>query len=213
MTHNFEEEIKAAEECLEAIFEQMERMRQDFVTATVELVKPWYWSQTESLVKRKAEVTKKLGLEKLSHLKADVKVLQKDMASIVAEFLQDERLWWHRTQGDQSYYYHGNRPPDGLDKAVRLVAGRLAPILEEYGYLSTSLQDHEVWREWDQSGNYHPPDARPYYPYGFDWSEQMKALINQYEELYRKALDQAREIEGLKQEKAQSEAEDLWRKA
>ncbi len=213
MARNIEEEIQAAERRLEATLTQMERIQQDFVAASVDLIKAWYWTQTESVVKREAEVTKKLGVERLSELKADVRALQEDTGKIVTEFLQDESLWWHRKQGEQSYFYHGNRPPDGLDKAVRLSAGRLASVLEQYGYLPADLQDHGVWREWDQSGNYHPSNARPYYPHGFDWSEQMRALIKDYEELHREAPRQAREIERLKQEKAQNEAEDLWKKA
>lgn len=127
-------------------------------------------------------------------------------------FLKEENLWWHIKQGEQIYYYYGNRPPTSLDKAIRLVAGKLAPILENYGYLIAKPNSYDLWREWDSSGNTHPINARPIYPFSLDWSEEMKALIKQYGELVISAQKSTRNIEQIKNEKGQNQAQDLWNK-
>ena len=213
MTQNFDVEIAAAEARLNGLTSRMEQIRQSFMSTTVEFVRPLFWEQTESLVKREAELTKKLGVEKLAQLKSEVKALQDNTESIAAQFLNEDRLWWHLKPSEQMYSYYGNRPPDGLDKAVRLIAGRVAPILEKYGYLSANLSEHGIWREWDASGNHHLPNSRPCYPYGLDWSDTMKALIQEYQRLHQDATRQANDVAKLKKAKEQSEAEDLWKRA
>lgn len=213
MARNFEAEIETAESQLEANIKRMEQIKQEFLSTTIEFIKTWYWEQTEFMVKHKPKFTKELDTQELSELKEEVKALQEDTPNIVTEFLQDESLWWHRKHSDQCYFFSENRPPNGLDRAVRLIAGKLASILEKYGYLTTKFQDDEVWREWDQSGNYHPPGARPYYPYGQDWPERMRTLTKQYEDIHREAVYRASEIEKLKEDKEKSEAEDIWNKA
>jgi hypothetical protein len=212
MTRNFDEEIQAAERGFETILSQMDRVQQDFLAAAIQFVKSWFWEHTELIVKQKPEVTKQLGI-RLSQLKADVKKLQENAATIVAEYFQDGDLWWHQNQAKQSYNYYGRRPPEHLDKALRLCLGRLASVFEGYGYLSTEPQDHGRWREWDKSGNYQPADAKPYYPFNLDWTEQMQVLVKKYGELHGKGIQQAMEIKRLKDEKAESEAKDLWDKA
>ena len=164
-------------------------------------------------MKHKPELTKELDSQELSKLKAEVKALQEDTPNIVTAFLQDENLWWHRKQCEQSYSFSGNRPPNGLDRSIRLVAGKLASILEKYGYLTTKFQNPDAWREWDQSGNSHPPGARHYYPSGIDWTERMRTLTKQYEDIHRESVCRASEIERLKEDKEKNEAEDLWNKA
>ena len=219
MGDNFDSRIEAAQKDLEVTFANMEQLREEFIAATVEFMEPWYWDQTETMVTRRPEITKQLGVDKLAQLKADVKSLQENCATIAAEFLADERLWWHQKRGEQAYSYHENRPPGGLDKAVRLIAGKLGPILERYDYLSgkldriSPLQSHEVWRERDASGSYHPANARPYHPYGFDWSERMRAVLKNYADLLQEGVRQASEIDGLKHAKERSEARDLWEQA
>jgi hypothetical protein len=213
MSRNFDAEIEEATRVLESIKSEMESVVQQFKSATAEFAAAWYWQETERVVKDKAEMSKELGVEKLSQLKAGVKALEQDAAKIVSEFLDVDSLWWHRTREDrQRYDLYGYRTTKGVDYAVRLALGRLAPILEKFGYLPAS-GDRDAWREWDSSGNYHPPKARPYYPYGLDWTERMKSLLTQYTELCKKALTAETQLAKVKGDKRRTEAEDLWKKA
>ena len=204
---NFRAEIEAAEKELEAIKSELKGIRQHFLLATTEFVRQWYRQQAETFVKCNHELTKKLEGEKLPQLKADLSKLENDTPTAVSEYLDVDELWWQAKEGEQRY---GTLEAD-LSKAVRLAAGRLAPVLEKYGYLSS--EGSEVWREWDKTGSYHPPDAKPYYTYGLEWSQGMKDTMKSYAELRVKAVNVAQTIRQLKQEKGSSEAEELWRKA
>ncbi|HSH77330.1 MAG TPA: hypothetical protein VLA19_02220 [Herpetosiphonaceae bacterium] len=216
MARDFAAEISSAEAQLQATLQHMKEVQHEFVAAATEFLASWYWSETESTVKRDPELSRRLGVAKLSQLKAEVKGLQDNAAMIAAEFLDQDDLWWHRHRGEHMYYYyHGNRPPDILDKPLRLAAGRLAPILETYGYLKPTISNQQtsVWREWDRSGNYHPAGARPYYPYGLGWPKPMAEMVKQYSELQQQGQTQESELKRLENEKDQNEVQDLWDKA
>lgn len=145
---NFSTEIEAAEKELEAIKSQLKGIRQQFLLAATEHLRQWYMQQTESFVKRNYELTKKLEGAKLSQLKADLTKLKDDTPNVVSEYLDVDELWWPAKEIEQGEGIH----PPNLGNPVRLAAGRLAPILEKYGYLSS--EGSEVWREWDSTGNY-----------------------------------------------------------
>jgi hypothetical protein len=204
---DFGAEIEAAEKELEAIKSELRGIRQQFLLATTEFVRQWYRQQVEDFVKRNHDLTKKLAGERLSELKADLVKLENDTSTAISEHLDVDELWWQAKEVEQGY---GAWAPN-LDKPVRLAAGRLAIVLEKYGYLAS--QGSEVWREWDKNGDYHPPGARPYYPYSLDWSQSMRDSMKGYRELCSKAFRVTQTIRQLKQEKASSEAEELWRKA
>lgn len=207
MPRNFRAEIEAAEKELEAIKSELRGIRQHFLLATTEFVRQWYRQQAETFVKHNHELTKKLEGEKLSQLKADLAKLENDTSTAISEYLDVDELWWQAKEVEQGY---GAWAPD-LDKPVRLAVGRLAIILEKYGYLAS--EGSGVWREWDKSRSYHPPGARPYYPYSLDWSQSMIDSMKGYRELCSKAFRVTQTIGRLKQEKGSSEAEELWRKA
>src|SRR5689334_18971347 len=137
MSRDFESEIQAAEAVLQVTVDQLEQIAQEFITATAEFFRSWYWEEAQDQVKRKPDLTKKLGVEQLSKMKAEVKALQDDAPNIASEFLNEDSPWWHRTRKEHMYYgFNGNRPPDMLDTPLRLALGKLAPILEKYGYIS-----------------------------------------------------------------------------
>jgi hypothetical protein len=189
---------------------RMEALSGKFCEATVGFLTPWYEAQARNEVKRNAEVTGKLGRDQLAVLKQKVRDLQENVSSVVADLLGKDSLWWHKSHGEQRYSYYGNRPPDAIDKAVRLSAGRLAPILEEFGYLTTDSTDHSVWREWDRTGNRHPHNARHYYPYGMEWSPQMRDIMAEYDKAHSRCLRIVEEIAHLEKQKREKQAEDLW---
>jgi len=212
MTSKIEEQIKQKEEEIQALFDKMESQRQAFVGAATTTILGWYAEKAEEIVVSKPEITKAVGAEALQDLKRRIAQLQEDAAPI-RELLEDDRLWWHKKHADQVYSYYGNRAPETLDKPVRRAAGRLAAALERHGYLPTDHHDHNVWREWDSSGNRHPLDAKPYYVYGFPWSGEMQAAIKAYEELHLQAELETSDLTRLQAQKETGEAKAIWDKA
>lgn len=213
MERNLESEISTATTQLELITSQAEQIRKDFIIETITFIHGWYWSKAEEIIKEKSQITVCLGVPNLSLLKKDVNQLQEQSSKIVNSFLLDKSLWWHLNLDTLPDLFSGHRINDPIEKAVRLAAGQLAPLLEKYNYLSTRDQDHELWREWDNSGNHHAPNARAIYPYQIEWSGRMKTLTTRYEELRKQTYPIIDTIKKLKSEKSRIEASDLWNKA
>jgi hypothetical protein len=209
---NFDAEMEATEKELEGIKSELESISRQFLLATAELVRHSYRQLVETLVKDKPKLTKRLGVERLSQLKVDLRELENNAQNAVSEFLDVDKLWWHRAEGDQQYSDLPQRHSD-LDKALMLAVGKLAPVLEKYGYLPTESTDPGIWREWDKTARRRALDARPYYPHRLEWSQSMKDSIQRYAALHAKGLETAAKLARLKEEKASREAEELWRKA
>ncbi len=206
---NYQEEIRKTEKNLRDTLSRMKEIHSEFMAEATEFIRRWYMQITEQRVKTETELTKKLGVQKLSQLKADLIALQKKTPDIMKEFLEHDTIWWHRTQAGKAIPHF----TEIMEKSLRLIAGRLAPILEKYGYITTNPQDPSYWREWDEFGIMHPPNARHYYPHHLDWSEKMQDLIREYDELMRDGVDFAVELKRLKETQSRFEAEDLWNKA
>jgi hypothetical protein len=192
----------------ERILDEMRRVRKQFLNATINHITEWYWSFTVLKVTGEAETTKAISKEQLAELKAKVRELQEQTENTVIEFLSPEKLWWDMYTADQTYGFYGYRPPVDIDKAIRLTAGKLGPILKNFGYLDSQAD----WREYDRSGNYHPPNARPYYPYSYEWSSKMRTLIEKYESLRLRFLSIARISDSLHGESKSihEELKELW---
>lgn len=215
MERDFEKEILAQEAELAQMATQMERHRQDFLSATEAFLEPWFLNEAKKVAEHEADTTQGLGPERIASLKAEIREHQKGTRGLVNQFIGDEALWWHLRPGAQHYHMSEYAVPDILDRAVRLVAGTLAPILERYGYLPRPAnRGHSlVWREWDASGNHHPPNARPSYPGSIGWSQAMKAPVRAYAVLRGSAEGTRNALERLKVEKKQAEAGDLWNRS
>ena len=213
MQRNLDNEIDFAITQLEMLTTRGEQIHNDFISETNQLMHNWYLLKTEEIIKEKSYINLQIGIPNLAQLKKDIKQLQEQSSKIVNSFLQDKSLWWHLTPFNQSDPYSGHRFTDPFEKAIRLAAGQLALIIEKYKYLSIQEGDHEIWREYDSSGNHHAPNARPIYPYQIDWSEKMKTLIKEYEALRTKSYPIIESINKLKLEKSRNEATDLWNKA
>jgi hypothetical protein len=213
MQRNLEDEISAVKTELETITNQGEQIRKDFISETIQFVNNWYWSRTENIVKEKSPITKQIGIQNLSQMKKDIKQLQGQSSKIVNNLLQDQNLWWHLIPDKLPDLYSGRQFTNPFDKAVRLAAGQLASVLEKYKYLSSLDGEPEIWREYDNSGIHLAPNARLMYPYRMEWSEKMRTLMKQYEDLRNKAYPVVESMIQLKLEKSYKEAFDLWNMA
>ena len=213
MSRDYSEEIAAIETRIKNRCHKMEEASETLVEAVIVFLKSWYWEQTESHVVREPDRTSALGIEKLSELKAAVGRVQDEADGEVRKIFSQPDLWWHVEQAEQRYEWYGNRAPEPLDEAIRLAAGRIAPILEQYGYLNKDPKTGSSWREWDSSGHHHPPDARFRYPYSFDWPDELKQILSQYSEHHSQATIDMRKLEEVKMAMAQAGAKDQWDQA
>lgn len=91
---DFNIEIKEIEQRLESTMKSMEDIRQQILAAAGTFFTSWYMATTESHVRRDPTLTQKLGTEKLSQLKKEIKDLQMDTPKFVKEILGDDSVWW-----------------------------------------------------------------------------------------------------------------------
>jgi len=215
MAANYDALINEKQAQLESLKSMLEEIKQQFIKDSVIFIREWYKITTENYVKTAPDITISLGKEKLKQMKEKVAILIQNAESIANEFLSNPDLWWHLKEiSEHRYSYYGNRAPDDLDKALRLSLGKLGVILEEFGYnvttKSTYRDQDNVWVEWDSSGQYHPPNGRPYYPYGMDWSDMMRITIGKYNEVFVQAMKIREEIRSLQGEKKRQQAQNLW---
>jgi hypothetical protein len=206
----FDTKIKVLKNELSSLESRMETLFKKFCEEVAEFLTSWYEAQARDEVKRKSDVTIKIGKDQLAVLKQKISDLQKKVKDVVSDFLGKDSIWWHKSHGKQQYSYHGNRPPDIVEKALRLAAGLLAPILEDFGYFSKDGPEPLLWREWDSTGKYQLQSGRPYYPYGLEWSPQMKNFMREYDEAHIRCQEILAEISRLEKEKREKQSEDLW---
>jgi len=219
MSRDFQEEINQAEAQIQSVLTQMEQLKQEFIAAAVEFFRPWHWERTEAIAKTAPEQTKKLGVEKLKELKAEVRELQDATESTVANILNDNDLWWHIKRNHLRVEQYTDKLPDKIEVALRYIGGRLAPILQKYGYISDRYGGSGTGRAWNglyqESGvNLSGVDYKlPFYPDKWVLSSQMKTPIMRYFVFQEQAKKHEENLGKLRREKAESEAESLWNDA
>jgi hypothetical protein len=209
---NPEFEIQAIKQKMATINAQMAQVHQQFIAVAIEFISNWYWEQTENFVGQNAAVSMRLGQKKLSKLKADIQSLQAHVSKNVEKILGNKNLWWHLEPGYQSYYY-ASSPPEKLDNAVRFIAGKLAIVLEKYGYLEANLKEPGAWREWDSSRNNYTRRAKHFYPNSLEWPAEMKSLLEQYHSLHGEVPQLLWVLEERTQKQKKDQAKNLWRQA
>jgi len=212
MQDNFDEEIEKADSDLNHLFAEMDKVYQAFLSATSVFIQNWYSEQAKYLATARSDITNALSVENVSHMKGQIKDLQENADVIARELLQHEGFWKHMRFHGQ--YESMVDAPKSLHEAIHLIAGRLAVPLAEFGYVSLDPQSSGyVWLEWDESGNRHPPCARPRFPHKLDWSKEMNDLEQEYNRLSFQVDMTESKIRDLKQKKEQSAAADKWDKA
>ncbi len=209
MTESFDKAIESRETELNALIAKMEEIRAQFVKVALDFVLKWIDATARRYVLSDTDNTLKLGREKISEMKGKVKTLMSQVPQITNEVLSDKELWWHLSPkkmdtGSPYEYYTPNRDPDLVDKGVRRIIGRLGSILSEYGF----LRQGENW--FEQGSSYYGQNPMPCYPYGLDWSQDMRTIMKQYNEVYKQTYAKYKEIIDLKAQKKTKQATDLW---
>lgn len=91
--------------------------------------------------------------------------------------------------------------------------GRLAPVLEKFGYIkirTKGSKEHPVWCEWDFPDDRMTIEGRACYPYGVEWSDSMMDSIKKYNDLHQQAKKIVERIETLKKDMMREQVESLW---
>jgi hypothetical protein len=213
-TSEFDAAIAEAEAALAATRTQMEEARQRLAATITDFVTPWFAEQARLAVERNPDRAKELGVDGIRALKADVAALTDRLPELVKGELLDAVTWAHLEPGwDESdpwktnprYNYSAvsqHRQADTFDKPLRRILGQLGPILEAHG-----LGKPDDWR--NASGG----SAKPYYPFGVDWTAEMKAAAAQYADLYGELRMHNQKRHESQAAKERAEAQDLWNQA
>jgi hypothetical protein len=147
--------------------------------------------------------------EEFADLKQQVNDLVKDAGRFVEENLSNPNLWW-RLERNQSNIFSqyellgnsqvGYKFPEKIDRSVRYVLGELGVILEQHGFKVTTISSiRGVYCELWFCNIEGEEESQPYYPQLFDWSEDMKSTMQQYNSQFKKAILLLNEIHALKE--------------
>lgn len=201
METNLEESRAAG---LDALKSEMEAVRLRFVRAAAELAAGRYMEEARRQVHADPDNTLRLGAVELRRLKAEVSALSEDAHAVASEVLSDPSVWWHLSgcSGERSYFdyaQYDSHVPKIIDRLVRRVLGKLAEVLERYGYFGEAPRPGgEEGVRWREPGNAGAGEGPYTFPYDLEWSEGMKAALRQYQESYeaaRRIMSEAAEAE------------------
>lgn len=199
----FDAEIGLYEKELIEIIAKMEKTKQAFIAAAVACLKAWYHERARKYVQEKYDLTNKLGLARITQMKARIKQLIEATDADAIKLLGNDNLWWHRTRGGgwQDSYTPG--PPDGLQMAVDALSEKIIPILEAYGYIKRT------------PGKEKSDDAKPQSSSlpQLEWTEPMTKCVDAYKEDLGRATFLDSKMQQARARKAKHNAGLLWDKA
>jgi hypothetical protein len=197
----------------------MEQIRLKFLADTTQFAKKWFLDEAKAYCVKYPEIVHCLKKEEFADLKQQVNDLVKDAGRFVEENLSNPNLWWHlepkcslwwRLERNQSNIFSqyellgnsqvGYKFPEKIDRSVRYVLGELGIILEQHGFkVTTSSSISGVYCELWFCNIEGEEESQPYYPQLFDWSEDMKSTMQQYNSQFKKAILLLNEIHALKE--------------
>lgn len=189
---------------------QLEQIRQQFLRVCSSFLASWFDQQAERSVEHEHLVTGALTDAQLRQLKQEVAILKNTAPAIVTELVGEETLWWHFTTDLPSEpfeshdypwrysYGSGQRSNDRLDDVLHLACGRLAAVLEPYGYLKKC-----AWRS-QRFGE------AAFYPTSLDWSKEMRRTIEGYASGRASVLQLIAEEKRLHADEAKRIARSRW---
>lgn len=213
---DYEGQIEQKQQKLETVKAQMNEVCEEFKKEVSHYLKAWYDSTTRKYVGKYADISMSIGIDRLTEMKAGLKNLKDQSDAIAERYLSPAALWWHLSEGDQEYTFSNGRiQPKMLDRAVRLAMGELAGILSSNGYVkSFALLDKypkgEIWREQYTNGTIKRNANHDYYPHEVEWSDEMVALIKQYNDLRTKARNVTELIQSIHSSEKKHQALELW---
>jgi hypothetical protein len=214
---DFEHKISRLELQLKLDDALLHNFEAEFKTEAAKFLRQWWWDMTAQIVQRTPKVTKEHSGEGISTLKARVTSLRERAEEVAEEFLSDQSAWWHKLPRNERYkteryYFRSERiGPKKLDTILRIAMGAVAPILHDFGYIEERRASQ--WLEWDEAGEYHPDNARHYYPYAIDWPSELITTARSYGDRVDQSKNRLHELQLLTRQKAEREAESPWGKS
>jgi hypothetical protein len=216
----FQQSIITKKNALDAILAEMDQIRTQFIMTAVKFVKIWWLDQAKTQVALSSKVTEALTDDQVRQLKADVQALASDAEKHILEFFSDGGVWWHmqaelKASNGSTHAYYGSsqNPPKLIEGPLRFVLGKLAPVMEKYGYLTSSQSRHGStfeWREWDRGGQRQLPNGRPYYPTALVWTQELATIIERYSIQHKRAEGLLRDVSTIEIERKQALAAKRW---
>jgi len=205
----FDAQIEDLETQIADLRDKMEDVCHVFQAATARFAAGWFQERAEKAITSKPEITKKQDVERLRKLKSSLSELVEKSPELVRKHLDSDKYWAHRVGLAVAPYSHiyrvyGRSVPDELDNGVREVLGYLGSLLAEYDFAEVG-----EYKEWEVKY----PDPHPVYRHGYDWSEDMKAVLNRYADLYQKLAVLSERLKEVEKRKAEAEAKTIWDQA
>jgi hypothetical protein len=140
-----------------------------------------------------------------------VRALQARTAENVNANLTAERLWSSGGVDDPDFPIAAKTYPERLSEAIRYAAGRLGPILEQYGYIPSDPQATGSWFDSNQPERWR--DSHRFYSGELEWSEEMTKALNDYNGVVMENYGFLQAIEELEEQRDETKAAELWNAA
>jgi hypothetical protein len=199
----------------------MENLKVQFIDDTALFAAKWYEETARQFIARYPDTTLSLTKEDLANLKTKVSDLVKNSKKIVQIALSNSDTWWHMLPNPHASFFQyeqlgnqqiGNKYPEVVDNAVRRALGELGTVLEHFGYsVTTTLKRYSGYPEyWFVTSEDEKAQTTPYYPHSLDWSENMREILKEYNEIYKQAIILSNEIQKIIDEKKRREVLNLW---
>lgn len=204
------EQLLAPEQSkLISLIASMNETSAQFEAAAVEFVAQWYFTQAKAEFEKEGHRSASLPPDKLVELKAEVASIQASAPDIVKGVFNGEAVWFHLSASfAMPGLFWGDPYPSIIEKHLRYALGRLATVLEKYGYLGQNKplsRSKYLWREAGAGD-----DDRPYYPDAIDLTPSLSSMITRYSELFYKGLELGYKITTIRDNFAKTRAAQRW---
>src|SRR4051812_43468426 len=97
MHKDLADQVAKLENETRALLIRMDDPCRKFLAVFADAVRSWFMEKTSRLLKEQHDQTLRLGRERMMSLRAEVEQLALDAPRLVAEHLDVDRLWVHRT--------------------------------------------------------------------------------------------------------------------
>jgi hypothetical protein len=219
MNEKLEPILATKENELASFCSAMEAIKSHFVDVTSAFASKWYEDTARQYLTKYSDVSINLSTDRFSDLKLKVKHILAKSRQITEKALSQPGIWWHEkpelhsaiSQYDQlGNQQVGNKYPEVIDGPIRVALGELGHLLEEFGFkvrttAAYGSSNHEYWFQKSET-----KIVSPYFPHMLEWSKQMQETLQEYNQLYKKALVKLHDIQTIKDELKRRKIMDLW---
>ncbi len=205
-----DERITGLEDSVARRVAKMEDVMARFVSATESFAAEWYRKTVQQAVSDAyAKVNERTG-EGLDALKADLEDAILRVPELVRERLDNDKLWDHRSERKSvstgvtgTYGPQGRGDEPSLNAAIRGTLSPVGALLRKHGLLGDKTTSN--WKGG--------PTGTLVFPYGFDFSPEMKPILEEYSEDDRQLRHYRQELSELREAKGRAEALQRWEAA